>query len=524
MAKRKFCLAAISFLSLSLGLVPAMAQDSTEPGSAEDSRIMHVLNRITFGPRPGDFAEVKKLGVQKFISQQLDPASLKEAPEVADYVANHQSLGMSTGELFQNYGRPVVKAALQNQLGEKTAESKKEINKVVAANYRKVIGDVSGEHIARALFTPRQLEEVMTDFWFNHFNVSQDKGFDHIWVGNFEDQAIRPYALGNFRDLLEATAHHPAMLFYLDNWQNAAPQSPNRPLAAMLANGKGKGKKQGINENFARELMELHTLGVDGGYTQQDVIALAHILTGLGLPPLRQDIGTADVTASGQSGYRFYPQRHDPTPQTLLGVQINGSGEQEIENALDLLANHPQTAHHISYQLCQYFITDTPPESCVDACAATFQKTHGDIKSVLRTLFAQKEFWDDRYTNSKFKSPQRYIISSLRASDIVPSNFYPFLGYLKQAGQPLYGCLTPDGYKNTKDAWLNPDGLIKRINIATALGVGKMPGAIGSKADPTVVMDAIGKELKPNTLEVAAKAPSQMKAAMLLGSPEFMKY
>jgi uncharacterized protein (DUF1800 family) len=174
--------------------------------------------------------------------------------------------------------------------------------------------------------------------------------------------------------------------------------------------------------------------------------------------------------------------------------------------------------------LAQYLIADEPPNGVVDACTATFQKTNGDIKSVLRTLFSRPEFWDEKYSQTKFKSPQRFVISSLRASDIIPTNFFPFLGYLNQSGQPLYGCLTPDGYKTTKDAWLNPDGLLKRINIATALGVGKMPGAIGLKADPAVVMTSIGKELNSNTLAVVAKTPPPMKAALLLGSPEFMKY
>jgi uncharacterized protein (DUF1800 family) len=500
-----------------------IAQDS-DVASENDSRIMHVLNRITFGPRPGDFERVKKMGIQKYINQQLDAASIPEAPEVADYISAHPTLSMSTGELFQNYGKPVIKAALEAKAGGDNAANKKEIGQIVRDNYKKVIGDVSGEHIARALFTPKQLEEVMTDFWFNHFNVSKDKGFDHIWIGNFEDQAIRPYALSNFRALLGATSHHPAMLFYLDNWQNSMPGAdPNfRPMARFLGAAKKK-QKQGINENFARELMELHTLGVDGGYTQDDVISLAHVLTGLSLPPLRPAIGVNDV---GSSGYRFYPQRHDFGAKVLLGQHFSGggNGEEEIEHALDLLASEPATAHHISYQLAQYFIADDPPKAAVDACAATFTKTRGDIKSVLKTLFARPEFWDEKYSQTKFKSPQRYVISSLRASDIIPTNFYPFLGYLNQAGQPLYGCLTPDGYKTTRDAWLNPDGLIKRINIATALGVGKMPGATGLKADPAVVMSSIGKELNSNTLDVVTKTPPGMKAALLLGSPEFMKY
>ena len=517
----------VTISALSVLLLPALAQSQSRQSAQTrprtqvpptDAQVMHVLNRLTFGPRPGDVEAVKKMGITAFIETQLHPESIPQAQEVTTYVQSHESLSMSPPQLFIAFGRPVQQAvgaaALQKQGN--TDDAQNEVLKVAKKKYGQVIEDFSCEHIARAEYSPRQLEEVMTDFWFNHFNVSKDKGLDHVWVGAFEDQAIRPNALGHFRDLLEATAHHPAMLFYLDNWQNSAPGS-----APILQGKKGKQIASGINENYARELMELHTLGVDGGYTQQDVIALAHILTGLGLPSRRDYRTMGDAS---RVTYVFNERRHDFSTKNFLGRSVPGSGEREIEYALDVLAAAPQTAHHISYKLVQYFVADDPPPAAVNACAQTFQRTNGDIKAVLRTLFSRPEFWDPQNDNSKFKSPQRYLISTLRASQVSPQQGRPLLGFLVQTGEPLYGCLTPDGYKNTKDAWLNPDGLLKRISLATAISTGRLPAAMGQQADPRQVMDAIGKEVKPKTMATIAQAPQNMQSALLLGSPEFMRY
>ncbi len=309
----------------------------------------------------------------------------------------------------------------------------------------------------RAVESPRQLQEVMVDFWYNHFNVFAAKGLDHLWVGAYEEQAIRPYALGRFRDLLGATAHHPAMLFYLDNWQNTAPNSPGV-----------RGKQQGLNENYARELMELHTLGVDGGYTQEDVIALARILTGWGLGrPRGRDIN--------KGGFFFDPKRHDFSDKVFLGQTIHGSGVAEGEEALDILARNPATARHISFELAQYFVADEPPSALVERLRKRFLDTDGDIRAVLDTLFHSPEFWDQKYYGNKFKTPYQYVVSAVRATDMKVVNVRPLYGMLMQLGMPLYGCLTPDGYKNTRDAWLNPDAMTRRIGFATALASGRLP-------------------------------------------------
>ncbi|MBY0551093.1 MAG: DUF1800 domain-containing protein [Candidatus Obscuribacterales bacterium] len=481
---------------------------------SSDAQSLHVLNRLTFGPRPGDLERVKGMGVTCYIEEQLNPSSLPQAAEVSAYLQSHEDLSMTPAQLYLTYGRPVqamVGGGVSND-----PDSQRQLQRVVRENYGKVVDDFSGEHIVRAIYSPRQLEEVMTDFWFNHFNVSKDKGLGHVWAGSFEDLAIRPHALGKFRDLLGATAHHPAMLFYLDNWQNCVPGG--EPL---YQGQQTKPQGTGINENYARELMELHTLGVAAGYTQEDVIALARILTGLGIPSRRD---YRQMSADTQITYVFNPRRHDPASKVFLGKKIAGSGEHEIEEALDLLASSPATANHISYKLVQYFIADDPPKTAVAACAQTFQRTGGDIKAVLRTLFQRHEFWDPQYRSAKFKSPQRYLTSALRASALLTEPGRPLFSFLLSTGQPIYGCLTPDGYKNTKDAWLNPDGLLKRVTLANEMSTGQMAGARGRAADPRRVVNAIGKGMEAKTRAAFAKAPEGMKSAVLLSSPEFMKY
>ena len=296
----------------------------------------------------------------------------------------------------------------------------------------------------------------MVDFWYNHFNVFADKGLDRLWLGNYEETAIRPLALGRFRDLLEANAHHPAMQFYLDNWQNRGSNNP-----------RNRGKLQGLNENYARELMELHTLGVDGGYTQQDVIALARIFTGWGICRPNQQ--------ATDSGFCFNPKQHDMGNKVFLGTRIKGSGMAEGEQALDILARSPATAHHIGYELAQYFVTDQPPADLVNRLQDSYLKTDGDIRTVLNTLFHSPEFWDANSYNAKFKTPYQYVISALRATDLPVDNFTPLTGMLQQLGMPLYGCVTPDGYKNTEATWLNPDAITRRLSFATVLASGRLP-------------------------------------------------
>lgn len=571
-------------------LLASSAIGFAQPGTADRNpeRVVHLLNRIAYGPSKEDLNLVEKVGIESYIKAQLSPASLS-LPAKVEQVAQVPALQETPVQLFLNYGRPAIKAAAG--LGGKGAndiEKKKELNKVVQGIYKKMYEEAAMARFTRAAESPRQLQEVMTDFWFNHFNVSIEKGLDHVWVGNYEETAIRPNALGRFRDLLGATSRHAAMLFYLDNWQNT------------VANAAGLGKRfKGINENYARELMELHTLGVDGGYTQKDVQELARVLTGLGLPPgggagfglrnpqqrramlaqgqlgnggfagfgaqarKRRGLGAfgdtpgsaggsaapfgsagrstapsfagkgvrnygpgvdlASIPGDQKFGSYFDERRHDFGEKVLLGQPINGKGAAEVDEVLDLLSRHPSTARHISYKLAQYFVADEPPQTLVNKLAKRFTETDGQIAAVLDTLFHSPEFWDPKYTSAKFKSPYRYVVSSLRATDAQLVNPTPLLAFLKQTGMPLYKCLTPDGYKNTQTAWLNPDNLINRLNFATALGAGKYPGVRLTATSGGNAAEVVGN-LSDKTLKTIEGAPQQLRLALLLGSPEFMKY
>ena len=302
---------------------------------ATDGDVCYLLNRLSFGPRPGELQALKAMGIGNYINQQLHPNTIPESPIITAFISSDSDLTATPGELFVNYGPPAIKAVEKAALI-MTPDDKKEAQKVVRKEEHQLNKKFAQLHFMRAQYSPKQLQEVMTDFWLNHFNIYGEKGLDRIWVGLYEDKAIRPYALGKFRDLLGATCHHAAMQFYLDNWQNSAP-----PNTVNINNGQNanapRGKFSGLNENYARELMELHTLGVDGGYTQQDVIQLAKILTGFGLPPQGKRALTLNIDPI--MGICFDEKRHDFSDKILLGHPIKGSGANEVEQALDLLAS-----------------------------------------------------------------------------------------------------------------------------------------------------------------------------------------
>jgi uncharacterized protein (DUF1800 family) len=500
---------------------------AAQPGlPATDRQIIHVLDRLAFGPTRDDVAHVRAVGVDHYIAEQLDPAAIPENPELIERLAALDTLKLNPVQLFVEYGPPRAANGVQPTPEERKARREKA---------KIIVQQATEARLLRALYSRRQLQEVMVDFWFNHFNVFANKGLDHLWIGAYEEAAIRPHALGKFRDLLLATARHPAMLFYLDNVQNSAPGSKGRD-----------GRDVGLNENYARELMELHTLGADGGYSQDDVIALARVLTGWGLA--RPNVKPPDGTA-----FLFDAARHDTGPKRLLGHDIAASGEEEGIEAINLLARHPATAHHIAFKLAQYFVADTPPPTLVDRIAARFTETDGDIRATLQPLFAGREFRDG--IGSKYKTPYRYVLSAVRAAGVPVHNLQPLLNNMARLGQPLYGCQTPDGYSDVADKWLSPDATTMRVNFAMGLGAGTLPldkpppqppgtaagsmaGAMaesgGTTALPTpapkkvpVDADALQKLLDPvlssNTHAVVTAAPPEHRAALLLGSPDFMR-
>src|SRR5580698_5218270 len=329
--------------------------------------------------------------------------------------------------------------------------------------------------LLRAVYTQRQFEEVMTDFWCNHFNVFVGKGLDHLMLTSYERDVIRPHALGKFEDLLVATAKSPAMLFYLDNWLSVGPNSaqalglpahPYGPYGRPRPPRPNQGKRtSGLNENYGRELMELHTLSVNGGYSQRDVTEVAKVFTGW----------TIDKPAEG-GGFKFDPRMHEPGPKFVLGHKIKPKGEGEGLELLHRLATSPQTAHFISLKLAERFVSDDPPATLVDRMAKTFLKKKGDIREVLNTLFHSPEFWDDATYRAKVKTPLEFVASAVRATGAEIEEPQPLVGQLNRMGMPLYGAQPPTGYSMKAETWVNSSALLNRMNFALALSAGKIKG------------------------------------------------
>ena len=542
----------------------------------DDQKILQALNRLTFGPRPGDVQAVKSLGLKKWIDQQLHPESIAENSALLEKLKPMDTLQMSAGELVRNYPTPqMVRQMVNGQIPFPSDPDRKLMLTRLVERYEKqqasgaqppannappgardfkslaqllspeevralrqgtpqervqaflalpkekqdeVIGampppmrqnlfatapadvrrriemaagpqqivmrDLMESKLLRAVYGNKQLEEVLTDFWFNHFNVFLDKGADRYLVTEYEREAIRPHVLGKFRDLLAATAKSPAMLFYLDNWQSVGPNAPQ---------ARGRKASSGLNENYGRELLELHTLGVDGGYTQKDVTEAARCFTGW----------TIFQPQRGGS-FVFNRRAHDDGEKTVLGVKIPaGGGIQDGEKVLDIVAHHPSTAKFISRKLAMRFVADDPPEALVERMAETFTKTGGDLRAVMRTMLDSKEFFSVAAYQSKLKSPLEMVASAARALNADIDFAFPLANQVAQLGQPLYRKQEPTGYSNNSREWLNSAGLMARMNFALQLADNKVPG---------VKVDA-GKSAKPD----------DPVAGISLGSPEFQK-
>jgi Protein of unknown function (DUF1800) len=483
-------------LLLSLVGIPADAADS-------DQQVLHILNRLAFGPTFDDFSYVKMIGIERYIDQQLDPATITEPIELRFHLAQLDTLGLSAAELRQLYGPLHSMAGVKPSLDDTRAQQQR-------ANL--VFREAAQARVLRAVLSRRQLQEVMVDFWFNHFNIFGGEGLEHIWIGNYEERAIRPYALGHFRDLLFAVAKHPAMLVYLDNTQNTA----------SARTGADR-----LNENFAREVMELHTLGADGGYTQDDVETLARVFTGWRVNPIgaNQFSGVAAV---------FEGARHDYGEKVFLGRKLQARGKEEGEEALDILASSPATARHIAFELSQYFVADSPSPELVNRLAARFLATGGDIRQILKTLFDSPEFWESG--GQKYKTPYEFVISAVRAAGVPVNNPRPLLDWVARLGMPLYGCETPDGYKNTTEAWLSPDATMQRIAFAAAFARGAVPiandlgGGLATRkpyrpvpVDPRRLEAILASSWSRETRTVIDAAPPRLRASLILGSPDFMR-
>jgi uncharacterized protein (DUF1800 family) len=539
--------------------VPAGNAASAVPARPDDRTIVHVLNRIGFGPAPGDIERVRRIGLDKYIEQQLQPERIPDAAMTAR-LAGFDSLTKSSRELAENYFIPALmerqRAKQQAAAQPPDSDADKRAMRTPAQieamqGERQVFVELAQQKVLRAAYSERQLEEVLADFWFNHFNVFAGKGQVRLYLTEYERDTIRPHVLGTFRDLLGATAQSPAMLFYLDNWQSSAPEgSPTAAAQRQPANRPGmrpgqfgrrvlparprtiadlppaaqNRRPRGLNENYARELMELHTLGVDGGYTQKDVQEVARAFTGWTIANPRQG-----------GGFHFEPRMHDDGEKMVLGHRIKaGGGQRDGEQVLDILATHPSTARFIATKLARRFVADDPPAALVDRAAARFRATGGDIREVVRTIVTSPEFFAQSAYRAKVKTPFEFVASAVRAASVDTVNAQPMVQAMRDLGMAPYQCQPPTGYADRADAWVNTGALLNRMNFAVSLTNGKMRGARGSGAPPaavsletsrdTVIGQVLAGDISETTRSTVAKATQPSQAvALLLGSPEFQR-
>ena len=606
----------------------------------DDQKALHALNRLTFGPRPGDLEQVKQLGVDKWVEQQLRPDSIPENPALLARLETLDTLQMGTAEMLQRFPSPqMIKLMIDGRMPLPEDKQTRAAVQTAIARYQKrqaadgaanagdgqpttprpaspglaapnpapnpgpaggrltadtvnalpldpdqksallngtqetrlallaslpddklvdvlealplqvrnrlanagppalrrrveilntpmqVVGrDLSEGKLLRAIYSNRQLDELLTDFWFNHFNVYLDKGADRFMITAYERDVIRPHVLGKFKDLLLATAQSPAMLFYLDNWESVSDNTPARP------NAPANQRRAGLNENYGRELMELHTLGVDGGYTQQDVTEVARCFTGW---TIRQpNLG---------GGFFFNPRMHDPGEKHVLGVTIAaGGGIDDGLKVLDILAKSPATAHFIAKSLAIRFVSDNPPEALVDKMAATFTNTDGDLREVMRTMLTAEEFWAAGNFRAKLKSPLEMVVSAVRAVNGDVDTAVQMVQLMNTLGEPLYRKQEPTGYTNRGGDWLNSASLLARMNFANNLAQGKVPGV---KVDPTqfsadtaqiernilltdaspASQSAIGAGLEQLAQNAGRMPTGPLVAGLTLGSPDFQR-
>jgi len=483
------------------------------PSAAALADARHVLNRFAFGPRPGEVERVARGGVQRWLDEQL--ASPAESPLLEAALVPHREAFVPPAQLIDDW------------LGdgwEAETRTLKELREEAKPHYREHLEQLATAELTRDILSQRQLEAVMTDFWANHFNVFAAKGFVRLFEGDYLERAIRPHALGKFSELLVATARHPAMLLYLDN-----AESRREPKGGATR------RRRGLNENYARELMELHTLGVDGGYSQADVQAVARILTGW------------SVARINEGGFDFVYRKnaHDLGAKTVLGQAFpEGQGEAEGLRLLELLARHPSTAQHLAKRLCARFVADSPPATCVAAAAAAYTRTNGDIRQVLSAISKDPSFWAPAARHSKLKTPLELMVSAARALGAKPTGSLALAKTLNALGEPLLQERVPTGYPDSEPEWASGGGMLARMNFASELGAGSVPGlevpwdeTFPSGAGLDALLDRLGVGLlglapDSRTLRLVREEVSSLEnpthrraaaVALLIGSPEFQR-
>jgi uncharacterized protein (DUF1800 family) len=593
-----------------------------------DEAILHALNRLAYGPWPGDVERVRQMGLAKWIEQQLNANAIDDRAAEAR-LQQFSTLRMSSAKLLAEYPQPKQqqkqaaakearterpgdaaaatiardmsgKGAQEQAAGAESAESMKgdtnaatsmkqepaaEMNaasrgagkrdllgggdpnavpRAIADDSKRpqrVVEELAMAKVARAIYSERQLQQVMDDFWFNHFNVFAGKGEDRWFLTAYERDVIQPHAMGKFKELLTATAKSPAMLFYLDNFLSADPRAADRMAAARAARQWRRGgfgrpwpprapqqqaKKnvRGLNENYGRELMELHTLGVDGGYTQKDVTEVARCFTGWTIDKPRE-----------YADFKFDERMHDPDPKIVLGKKIHAGGMKDGEQVIEMLARHPSTARFISMKLARRFVSDTPPPSLVERMAQTFQSNDGDIRAVLKTMIYSPEFWSREAYRAKIKTPFELVVSTARALGADVDTPMPLVQWTGRIGEPLYQCQPPTGYADKSDAWVNTGALLNRLNYSLALAGNKVRGSrsdVGSLLGPEADGDAkaalnravqvfLGGQTAATTVETLEKqldSPQLLQAklddpvkrvdlgvvaGLVLGAPEFQR-
>ena len=521
----------------------------------EDEAILHALNRLGYGPRPGDLQRVKEMGLENWIERQLHPEKIPERLLQAR-LSRLPAANLNSQALLAEYPQPDMAA---KRLGITVDEYRKQMDAEAHPPQgvrpkpsklpQEALSQLQQAKALRAIYGERQLQEQLTDFWFNHFNVFANKDLDLWLLASYESDVIRPRVFGRFRDLLEATAKSPAMLFYLDNYLSADSQAAKR-LRGHPDKLRGKQYSslppvgnRGLNENYGRELMELHTLGVDGGYSQQDVIEVARCFTGWTIRNART-----------KPEFAFDDRVHDPQPKTVLGKRIHSGGIRDGEQVLDLLTRDPHTAYHIALELAQHFVSDNPPGALVDRMAVAFRKSGGDLRQVITAMVYSPEFWSRSAYRAKIKTPFELVVSATRALGTDVDTALPLVNWITRIGEPLYQCLPPTGYSDKASAWVNAGALLNRLNFALALAGNRVAGSqvqvaplLGTEAetDPYQALErAVNlflagqisaatrstlerQSADPQIVQIKSGATTQVNLAtitgLVLGAPEFQQ-